>query len=142
MRLPSNCTFLMREKKSPSIEIPVGIISLYAQILGPKDTKTLKMVLDTGASRTMVPTRKAMEIGCDPTVSPNRIQIFTASGIEYVPIVCVPLFKCLGMEVKNLEVICHDLPPQSPADGLLGLDFLRCLPPFIEFYQKITSIRC
>ena len=38
----------------PLISIPEGIISVYAQISGPKTTRSMKMVLDTGASLTMV----------------------------------------------------------------------------------------
>lgn len=121
------------------IKIPGNIITLYSQIKGPKDIKTLRMILDTGASYTMIPIRKAMDIGYDPAVSNRRIQIFTVSGIEYVPMVQVASFKCLGVEVKNLDVICHDLPPQSPADGLLGLNFLAYLPPFAKFFKTLFS---
>jgi len=114
-----------------------NIITVYAQIVGPKDTKTIKVVLDTGASYTMIPVRKAIEIGYDPSLIDKKIEIFTASGIEYVPKITIASLKCLGKEVKNIEVVCHELPPQAPVDGLLGLNFLVHLPAFIEFYQKI-----
>lgn len=115
------------------------IIAVYAQIKGPKGIKTLRMALDTGASYTMIPVRKAIKIGYNPLSTRRKIEIFTASGIEYVPLITLASFKCLGKEVKNLTVVCHDLPSQSPVDGLLGLNFLSHLPAFVEFYQKILS---
>lgn len=57
--------------------------------------------------------------------------------IEYVSVITIASFKSLGIEVKGLEVVCHDLPPQSPVDGLLGINFLIHYPPFIEFYSHI-----
>lgn len=95
------------------------------------------MILDTGASYTLIPTRKAIEIGHDPTLAEERIQIFTVSGTEYVPLIKVSSFKCLGIEIKDFTVICHDLPPQSPADGLLGLNFLVHLPSFADFFHSL-----
>ena len=32
--------------------------------------------------------------------------------------------KCLGLGVRNVEVIAHHLPPESPVEGLLGLNVL------------------
>lgn len=127
----------MTKETNLPIEIPGNIITLYSQIKGPEDTKTLKMILDTGASYTMIPVRKAIEIGCQPTAPNKMIQIFTASGTEYVPMVTIPSFKCLGIEVDNLSVICHDLPPMSPSDGLLGLNFLVYLPAFVKFFHSL-----
>jgi predicted aspartyl protease len=63
----------MSKGTSRPIRIPGNIIALYSQISGPKDTKTLKMILDTGASYTMIPTRKAIEIGYNPTASERMI---------------------------------------------------------------------
>ena len=94
------------------------IIIVYSLITGPKDIKTLKMALDTGASYTMIPIRKAIEIGYNPAATSERIGIFTASGTEYVPKITIASIKCLGKEVNNMEVVCHDLPPQAPVDGL------------------------
>lgn len=126
------------KKHSPTIKIPEGIISVYTQIAGPMAKRTLKMALDTGASFTMVPPEKIIAIGHEiPTSRDKMIRIFTASGIEYVPLVTISSLACLGTVVKNIDVVCHDLPPESPVEGLLGLNFLIHLPAFIEFFQKI-----
>lgn len=123
---------------SPTIKIPKGIISLYAQIVGHKTKRTIKLALDTGASLTMIPPEKIIITGHKiPTSQEKMIKIFTASGIEYVPVVSISALMCLGITVKNIDVICHNLPPESPVEGLLGLNFLIHLPAFIEFYHKI-----
>ncbi len=87
--------------------------------------KTLSMVLDTGATYTMIPFEAAKALGCDPAITKRKIEIVTASSIEYRPVVTIPLVKAFGLEVRNLDVACHDLPPHAPCDGLLGLNFLR-----------------
>lgn len=130
----------MKKHKHPPIQIPDSIISLYAQIIGPKAKRTIKLALDTGASITMIPPEKIIVTGHKiPTSQEKMIKIFTASGIEYVPIVSISALTCMGITVKNIDVVCHNLPSESPVEGLLGLNFLIHLPVFIEFYQKIHS---
>jgi len=98
------------------------------------------MVLDTGATTTIIPPKVAAAIGCDPAKSTQRVSIITASGLEYLPVVRVPLVICLGQRVQSLSVACHDLPPESTVDGLLGLDFLHFVPAFREFQQAILRL--
>lgn len=70
----------------------------------------------------------------------ERISIITAGGVEYPPVVIVPQVFCLGRRVRFLSVACHDLPPESTVDGLLGLDFLSCVPAFQKFQQVIFQL--
>ena len=130
----------MKQNKTRII-FPEGIIPVYAQIVGPKHTSTIKLALDTGATYTMIPAEKVIITGYKfPPSKEKSVRISTASGIEYVPLVNISLFKCLGITVKNIEIVCHDLPSESPVEGLLGLNFLVHLPDFIEFYQKIRKL--
>ncbi len=82
----------------------------------------------------------AAAIGCDPAKSKRRISIITASGLEYLPLVKIPLMACMGQPARNLSVACHDLPPDSTVDGLLGLDFLRHVSAFQKFRQSILAL--
>ena len=126
----------MERNKRPII--PEGIISVYTQISGPRARRTIKMALDTGASFTMIPAEKIIATGHKIPTSPDKmIKIFTASGIEYVPLVTISSLACLGVTVRNIKVVCHNLSPESPVEGLLGLNFLIHLPDFVEFLQKI-----
>ena len=122
----------------PLITFLEGIISVYAQIVGPKTSRSMKMILDTGASLTMVPPEKVLAIGHKiPTSRDKIIKIFTASGVEYVPVVVVDSLSALGITVRRIEVVCHNLSPDSPVEGLLGLNFLSHLPAFADFVNSI-----
>ena len=118
-----------------------GVIVLTNVVFrGRRDAKILKMVLDTGASITTIPNEIALAIGCDPAKSKKRIEMITASGIEYVPIVVVPKIDLLGFRLKNTEVACLNLPPQSAVSGLLGLNILRNFDIALKFRQKLLEI--
>ncbi|MBI3333362.1 MAG: retroviral-like aspartic protease family protein [Candidatus Omnitrophica bacterium] len=98
------------------------------------------MAIDTGATTTVIPPTVAAAIGCDPAKSRERVSILTASSAEYLPVVTIPLVVCFGERVRFLKVACHDLPPQSTVDGLLGLDFLSHLPAFQQFHSAILHL--
>ncbi len=69
-------------------------------VIGPRTSRSLKLAVDTGATYTMLPPDLLLDIGYDHTL------------------------KCLGLGVRNVEVIAHHLPPESPVEGLLGLNVL------------------
>lgn len=127
----------MPNASTPEKFLKEGIISLYVEFQGPTTKRIIKMALDTGATFTMIPPEIAMDIGYDPTISKKRIEISTASGLIIVPIIRIKTASCFGTKVKNIEVVCHNLPPESPVEGLLGLNFLVHIPAFIEFLNKI-----
>ena len=95
------------------------------------------MALDTGATYTMIPVEAAIAIGCNPLECPRKIEITTGSSIEYTPLILIPKFRDFGIEIKNMEVVCHDLPSESPVEGLLGLNFLKESKITINFFKNI-----
>lgn len=117
-----------------------SIIICHAEIAGPKTELFLKMALDTGATYTMVPFEAAEAIGCSPSRSQRKIEITMGSGIEYVPIITVPKFRAFGIEIKNMEVICHNLPTPCPVEGLLGLNFFKEAKIIINFSKNTIEI--
>lgn len=104
-----------------------------------KQSVMLRMLVDTGATYTMIPRKMALAVGLDPTSASRSTPIITASTVEYVPVLHLPRFRCLGIEFRNLEFVAHDLPPQSAVDGLLGLNALRHFPPFQRFQHELRS---
>ena len=104
-----------------------------------KRTIVLRMLVDTGATYTMIPRKAAVVVGLEPPTVSRRIPVVTASAVEYVPLLRMPVFRCLGLELRGLECISHDLPPESAVDGLLGLNVLRHLAPFHRFIEQIRS---
>ncbi|MFH1652983.1 MAG: retropepsin-like aspartic protease [Pseudomonadota bacterium] len=105
-------------KNSQSIIVPV-------KILGPANTRYARMILDTGATYTMICPEILDDVGYDLTQPCRKLAITTASSIEYTPFFKIQKVSALGKEIDNIEVASHSLPPRVPADGLLGLNFLR-----------------
>jgi len=101
-----------------------GLISVPTELLGPSGSLTVRLALDTGATGTMVNVALLAAIGYDPALAPDRVQVTTGSGVEYVPRLPISRLKALGQERAAFPVLGHTLPPSASIDGLLGLDFL------------------
>lgn len=117
-----------------------SIIICHAEIANQRVELSLKMAIDTGATYTMIPFEAAIAIGCEPLRAQRRIEITTGSSIEYVPIITIPKFRVFGIEIKDMEAICHNLPSQSPVEGLLGLNFLRKAKIIIDFSRNLIKV--
>ena len=97
------------------------------------DTPLLvRLLVDTGASYTVLPTRIWQRIGCNLEQPLEKKKIVTANGAIEVPIVAVPWFNCLGTKRENYPVVALSLPASSFTDGLLGMDFLREVGAIID----------
>lgn len=107
------------DRNAQIIIIPVAIIGKQGL-----PTKTLQMVLDTGSTYTIIRWSNALSAGLNPTTSTERVRIITGSGIEYAPKVMAYQLSALGESLNTVELVCHDLPPESKVDGVLGLSFL------------------
>ena len=92
------------------------------------------MVLDTGATATILPADILADLGYDPG-NPGlpRTRMITGSGVEYCPYLIVHSLIVGGEKVENAGVMCHDLPTEAGIDGLLGLNFLKNFDLTIEY---------
>lgn len=104
------------------------------------DAIKLTMALDTGASLTTLPHEAAMAIGCDPTKSTKKMEIVTASGTEYVPVVTIPGVNVFGFTLKDVQAVCLNLPPRSSVSGLIGLNSLRRFNIFLKFLEDSLEV--
>ncbi len=102
-----------------------GLIIVRAELWGPAGSAVLRLALDTGATGTVVNVGMLVAVGYDPALLPDRIQVTTGSGVEFVPRVTLDRIVALGQERSGFPVLGHTLPPSAGVDGLLGLDFLR-----------------
>jgi aspartyl protease family protein len=102
--------------------------------------RIVTLILDTGASYTQLPWRVVHAIGSDPKPGAGTIRVVTSSGVEVPPLAKVKKLRALGKSVDDLEVLCHDLPPEAKMDGLLGLNFLRHFNIAIRFKDGIIEI--
>ena len=112
-----------------------GLIIIHAELEGPSGSAILRLALDTGATSTAINVGMLVSIGYDPSLVPDRIQVTTGSGVEYVPRITLSKVTALGQERVDFSVLCHTLPPSAGIDGLLGLDFLRGQKLTIDFLQ-------
>ena len=110
-----------------------GLIIVPAELWGPSGSAILRLALDTGATGTLVNTGMLVALGYDPALIPDRVQITTGSGIEFVPRILLDRIMVLGEEAVEFPVLGHTLPPSAGIDGLLGLDFFRGRSLTIDF---------
>ena len=117
------------------------VVDLLLEASDAKSSLLIPVVLDTGASLTIVATDIMAQLGYDPAnPSLGRQRIITGSGVEYAPRTAVRSATAIGQKVANLEVLCHDIPPESGVDGLLGLSFLKHFKLTIRFRKGIIDL--
>jgi len=103
------------------------LIVVRAELWGPNGSGVLRLALDTGATDTLVNAGMLVAVGCDPALSPDRVQVTTGSGVVFAPRVILDRITALGQTHSAFPVLGHTLPASASVDGLLGLDFLRGL---------------
>ena len=117
------------------------VVDLLLEASDGSSSLVIPVVLDTGASLTIIATDIMGRLGYDPAnPALDRQRIVTGSGIEYAPRTTVRSATALGQKVASLDVLCHDLPPESGVDGLLGLNFFRQFTLTIRFRAGIIDL--
>ena len=120
---------------------PVGrFIPVYVQLFGPATNARVRLILDTGATRTLISRDVAVTLGYDLATATEFSQLITGSGLEIAPRISIDRIEALEQERRNFPVLCHNLPPSSPVAGLLGLDFFRDQRLIIDFRQGLVTL--
>ncbi|MBC8179845.1 retroviral-like aspartic protease family protein [candidate division KSB1 bacterium] len=100
----------------------------------------LPVVLDTGATMTIIPADILADLGYDPGHPElSRIRIITGSGVEYAPCITIKGLIVGGENLENVDVLCHDLPAEAGINGLLGLNFVKNFDSTIEYSTGILK---
>lgn len=55
----------------------------------------------------MVPPKMLLQIGLDAAQSSEKETMVTANGLVYAPVLEIPLFGALGIELRGFKVLCH-----------------------------------
>lgn len=100
---------------------------------------TAKLILDTGASYVVLPYDLVSRIGI-PIDPKNTVRLTSVSTVETISKIIIPEMRVLGKRVKNVEAIVKDLPPETPADGLLGLSFLKHFKLTVDFKKGLLKL--
>ncbi len=83
------------------------------------------MVLDTGARSTVITPGFATALGFKPEDVERTVEVIGATGKAWAGLLRVDGVSILGLEVRDLDVLCHQLPGGLGLDGVLGLNFLQ-----------------
>jgi len=108
--------FLIEKKK----------IIVTAEVKGINDFRDIKLILDTGASTSIIDGGAAIRLGFDLKRLRSGDRLMTVGGGVCSKILKLPKFSLLGKDLINFEVNVLDMPTQITyyADGLIGMDFL------------------
>jgi Aspartyl protease len=117
-----------------------GPIIVEASLSGPLGQADLRVILDTGATTSLIRSTLLVAVGYDPDAATDRVQVTMGNSIETVPRLVLNRLSALGQHRLGLHVLSHALPPTTGIDGLLGLDFLRGSVLTIDFHKGEISL--
>ncbi len=110
-----------------------GPILVSAEITKPARTMPLQLLLDTGATTTLVDRSVLLALGFDLDACSDLAKMTTGSAIELVPRIPLTRLSALGQHRFGFPVLAHTPPESARVYGLLGLDFLRGLELNLNF---------
>jgi clan AA aspartic protease (TIGR02281 family) len=111
-----------------SVAIPVRRIGqLYVVPVELNGFRTAQLILDTGASHTILSQELVRDLALMPSdFRPGLVVLKTAAGSVDAQVVRIDSMKISTAEVKNSSAAVHTVPDFPPGvDGLLGLSFLH-----------------
>lgn len=116
-----------------AIMIPVKILAGHAIVpVTFNNSVTANLMVDTGASRTMVSKRVARDLRLSSMGSGTG---YGVGGRVTVSISRVESVKVGEVEIQNMPVSIHDFSPDPSYEGLLGVDFLG------RFHMSLDSAK-
>jgi clan AA aspartic protease (TIGR02281 family) len=113
--------------RSTGISVPLERLgSLFVVTVQVNETRSARLILDTGASHTILSHAIARDLGLYSHRSVASATMHTVGGSVQADIVNVDSIRIAGAEVRNSMAAIHDLPDAPPdIEGLLGLSVLR-----------------
>ena len=73
-----------------------GLIIVPTRLWGPSGDTVIRLALDTGATGSMINWDLIVLLGYDPAATPNRVQMTTGSGVEFVPVLSIQKIEALN----------------------------------------------
>ena len=102
-----------------------GPILIEASLSGPGGQADVRLILDTGATTSLIRSTILLAVGYDPDASTDRIKVAMGNGVVLAPRIILNRLSALGRHRLSFPVIAGSLSAATGIDGLLGLDFLR-----------------
>lgn len=92
---------------------------------GPLTTVSMRLVLDTGASQTLIQPRIAFDAGYTLEGAELVTNVETAIGKEHGHLIRAQRFGTLGFAEEDFPIHVFPLAKLHDVDGLIGLTFLQ-----------------
>jgi hypothetical protein len=115
-------------------------VFVKGEVSGPVGHVRVKLVLDTGATTSLIHPDYLTIVGCDPAVSTDQVPVITGVGTQLLPRLVLSRLTALGLDRIDFPVLSHALPPATGADGLLGLDFFRGQVLTLDFRNGLITL--
>ena len=94
-----------------------GPIFVDAEVTGPLRSLTLPLLLDTGATTSVLKEAVLVALGYDPA-NVTRVPMTTGSAVTSVPRVVLTRMTALGQHRLGLPVLGYTLPASASVSGL------------------------
>ena len=117
-----------------------GPMTVDASLSGPQGQADVRLILDTGATTSLVRSTILIAVDYDPVASPNRVQVTMATGMQLLSQIVLNRFLALGQHRLSFPVLSHSILPNVGIDGLLGLDFSRGTILTLDFLAGQISL--
>ncbi len=114
-------------------------IVVRADVVGRTQVSTVNLLLDTGASTSVLSETILAELGYDPQGEGEPTSMTTGSGTEPALRIVIEGLAAMGRFRSDFPVVCYDLPPEAGVDGALGLDFFRGHVLTLDFVNGILT---
>ena len=113
--------------RQANISVPLERLgSLFVVTIQINEARSARLILDTGASHTILSRAIARDLGLFSLRPVASVTMHTVGGSVQADMVQVDSIRIAGAEVRNSLAVIHDLPDTPPGiDGLLGLSVLR-----------------
>lgn len=110
-----------------TISVPLERLgSLFVVTIQLNETRFARLILDTGASHTILSHAIARDLGLFSLRPVESVTMHTVGGSVQADMVQVDSIRIAEAEVRNSIAAIHDLPDVPPdIEGLLGLSVLR-----------------
>ncbi|HEY6289447.1 MAG TPA: retropepsin-like aspartic protease, partial [Nitrospiraceae bacterium] len=110
-----------------------------AKLNGEQDAR---LIVDTGASHSIVSHRLAIELGLYSDSTMGTVTMNTVGGSVQAPLARIKSIRLAEAEVRDSVVVIYDL-PDSPGgvEGLLGLSALRQFQVTLDPTRKVLSLQ-
>jgi clan AA aspartic protease (TIGR02281 family) len=102
--------------------------------------RVVSLLIDTGASQSIISWETLLSLSIDPSSSATRKQVTTANGLVWMPQVEIEELHSLGQSVASLRVLAHTIPLGSQVNGVLGMNFLRQFEFRLDLKQAVIEI--